>query len=244
MPAPAPLADGDDNGPRGLIRGVAFSIGLRVAQPVQMRHRNRRQPLVCSLAVFVVFALQNAPCRRSAQVSMRLVDVGQQIQVGGGITARETGAPISYCLHSAGLAVCSEAPCYLGAAQARHPRDVAPHQPPLGPLQARVLLADQRPFHPAVHLVAPLPGKPGLAGTGQKRPNLLQAHSLRGGSRRGAGSRPAGSSALARSPSEGSQSLRGDLIEALPGFRQDRPSAVVFLPALHDHIAVLGNLPP
>ena len=37
----ASFADGDRRGPRGLVAGIAFAIACRVAQPVQVRHRNR-----------------------------------------------------------------------------------------------------------------------------------------------------------------------------------------------------------
>jgi hypothetical protein len=73
----APFANGDRRGARRLVAGVALPVSRRVAQTVEVRHRNRRQPLIDSLLVLAEFALQDAPRRRSAQVPVGFVDVGQ-----------------------------------------------------------------------------------------------------------------------------------------------------------------------
>src|SRR6516165_12630143 len=64
----AALPDGDRRRPRGLVTGVALAISVRTAQAVQVCHRDPRQPLVNSLAVFVALPLQNAPRGWAAQV--------------------------------------------------------------------------------------------------------------------------------------------------------------------------------
>src|ERR1035437_362080 len=72
----APFANANHRRPRRLIRRVALAIGGRVAEPINLRHRNRRQPRVDGLAVVEVFALQNPLGRRATQIPVRLVDVG------------------------------------------------------------------------------------------------------------------------------------------------------------------------
>src|SRR5580698_1717120 len=64
----APLADGAQRGPRRLITGVALAVNVRVAEPIDLRHRYARHALVGRLAVFAELALQYPLRRRAAQV--------------------------------------------------------------------------------------------------------------------------------------------------------------------------------
>ena len=57
---PAALADGHRRGPGGLIGVVPLPIFGRFAKPVDLRHRNARQPLEDGLAILGVLPLQNA----------------------------------------------------------------------------------------------------------------------------------------------------------------------------------------
>ena len=172
---PAPLADQNRRGTRWLVAGVAFPVGCGIAQPVQVRHRDPRHPLIGNLMVFAVLPLQDVPSRWSAQVPVRLVDVGQQFHIGRRVKGGELGTLIDRRFHLAGLAIGRDQSRLLCPAQTRQPGDVAPHQALARPVQAGILVPHQRLLHPTVHLLSPLPGKPHLATAGQERPHLLQA---------------------------------------------------------------------
>jgi hypothetical protein len=131
--------------------------------------------LVDRLAVFVEFALEDAPRRWSAQVAVRLVDVSQQVDIGRSVMRGELGALIGRRFHPPAAAIRRDQPRRLRPAQAGHACDVKPHQTLAWPVQAGVLEPHQRLLHPTVDFLAPLSGKPHFAAAGQKCPNLLQA---------------------------------------------------------------------
>jgi hypothetical protein len=62
----APFADRNRRRPRGLIAGVALPVRRGVAQSIEVRHRDRRQPHIRRLRVVAVFPLENPSRRRSA----------------------------------------------------------------------------------------------------------------------------------------------------------------------------------
>src|ERR1019366_10760318 len=53
----APLADGHRGGPRPGVGETAFPIARLLPQVIEVRHRNRRQPLILGLAVLAAFPL-------------------------------------------------------------------------------------------------------------------------------------------------------------------------------------------
>ena len=175
----APLADRNRRGPRRLVAGVALPIGRRVAEPVELRHRDPRQPLVGRLAIFAVLALQNPLGRRPAQVPVRLVHIGQQVHIGGRVARGELGALIRHRLHPARLAdtprsAASPAPG-LVPSSARH--TAAPVPCPAGPgWRTGAAPASAPPSRTlpraAARQTAPVAAR-------QKRPDLLQARGFR-----------------------------------------------------------------
>src|SRR5208337_2176723 len=115
---------------------------------------DRGQPLVLRLAVVLVLALQNAPRGRSAQALMRLIDGGQQLDVGPRVALRKAVPPIADGLDLSVDAKAGDQPRHLGPAPAGHLLQVAPQQAArFAPLFLILLLA-QKSLHPAVNLLA------------------------------------------------------------------------------------------
>jgi hypothetical protein len=109
---------------------------------------------------------------------VRLVDIGQQIDVRTGVARGELGPLIDHRFHPSRAALQRNQARDLRSTQSRHPREVSPDQSLAGLVQARVLEPYQRLFDPTVHLLAPLAGEPHLSAAGQEVPNLLQAGGL------------------------------------------------------------------
>jgi hypothetical protein len=58
---PSPFSDGDGGGPGRDVVQTPFPIARLLAQLVEVRHRDRSQPLELALAIVPILALQNAP---------------------------------------------------------------------------------------------------------------------------------------------------------------------------------------
>jgi len=144
-----------------------------------VRHRDLRQPLVGSLAVFVVFPLEDALRGRPAQVPVCAIDVSQQGYVGGSVGFGKSGPLVWNCDHPPRLLIPGDQARHLSPAQTCHLSEVEPDHALVGPRQAGILVSHQGPLHPAVHFLAPLPGKPHPAVGGHQGPELLQTCGLR-----------------------------------------------------------------
>ena len=171
----APLADRDRCRPCWLVARILLAVGLRVAEPVELRHGDARQPRVHGLAVFAVLALQDSSRRRSAQVAVTLVHIRQQFYVCFRVAGRKLRSPIHDRLYPPAVGVAGDQPCHLGSAQACHSGHIPAHQTLLPPAQDRVLVLHQRSLRPGVYLVAALSGEPHAAAACEKRPDLFQA---------------------------------------------------------------------
>ena len=124
----AALANGHRGGPGLDVAQTAFAIARLLAQVVQVGHGNRGQARVLRLAVMLVLALQNAPRGRSAQVLVRLIDPGQQFDIGPRIALGKTMAPVGQDFDPAATAVARDQARHLGPAQSGHLGQVAAHQ--------------------------------------------------------------------------------------------------------------------
>jgi len=97
-------------------------------QVIEMRHRDRRQPLILGLAVLAVFSLQNTARGGTAQVLVGLIDGGQQFEVGTGIALRKAMTPVRQGLERSAFPIASDQPSHLRPAQARHLRQITAQQ--------------------------------------------------------------------------------------------------------------------
>ena len=97
----APLADRDRRGPRLDVVQTPLAVTLALAQVVQMSHRDPRQTRILLLAVELNLAFQDAPRRRPAQGLVRLIDRGQQLDVGPRVALRKTAPPVNRRLDTA-----------------------------------------------------------------------------------------------------------------------------------------------
>jgi hypothetical protein len=124
----APLTDGHRRGPRFGVVQAPLAVALAAAQVVQMSYGDGCQPRVLLSAVELDLALENAPRGRPAQGLMRLVDRGQQLDVGPREPLGETPPPIESRLDPATGCVAGDQPRDLRPAQPGHLLDVAPQQ--------------------------------------------------------------------------------------------------------------------
>jgi len=175
----APLADRYRRGPGGLITGVTFAVRLGIAEPVNLRHRDLRQALEGRLTIVVILALQNPLRRRTAQIAVALVHIGEQFHIRPGVAGGEFPPLIRSRLYLSAGGIACDQPRHLRPAQSRHAGDIPPHQSLFHSAEACVLETNQRPFRPAVYPGPTLPGESYPSGALQKRPNLLQTARLR-----------------------------------------------------------------
>ncbi len=89
----APLADLHCRGAGFRVVEKPLAVALVMAQVIKMSDRDGRQPRILGLAIDLEFALQNAPCGWSAQRLMRLIDGGQQLDVGSRVALGKTPPP-------------------------------------------------------------------------------------------------------------------------------------------------------
>ena len=156
----APLADGHRRGSRFGVVQAPLAVALAAAQVVQMGYGDGRQPCVLLAAVELDLALENAPCGRAAQGLMRLVDRGQQLDVGPREALGKTPPPIDSRLHPAAGREAGDQPRDLRPAPPGHLLDVAPQQAARRLALLRVLMLDQNALYPAINLAAICPLKP------------------------------------------------------------------------------------
>lgn len=122
-------------------RGRGLGIGenplpvtAAVAQVVEVGDGKDRQSRVFRLAVYLIFVLQDAPGGRPAQGLMRLVDLGQQLDVGARAALCKTAPAVHRCPHLAAGPETGDQPRHLRPAQPHHLFDVAPQAAILAPL--------------------------------------------------------------------------------------------------------------
>ena len=85
---------------------------------------------------------------------MRLVDGGQQLDVGSGVALRKAVPPIAHRLHGAAGLIAGNQPRHLRPAQPGHLLQVAAQQAPRLAALFGILLLAQNLLHPAVNLLA------------------------------------------------------------------------------------------
>src|SRR5271157_5356118 len=149
---PPPFADAHPRGLGLVIPQTAFAIALLAAQIVQVGHRDARQPLILRLAVLLVFALQNAPCGRSAERVVGLVDGGQQFDVGPRVALRKAVPPIAHRFHRALGLIAGNQARHLRPAAPGHLLQVTPQQTARPAALLHVLLLAQHRLHPGIDL--------------------------------------------------------------------------------------------
>ena len=132
------------------------------------------QPCILGLLVEQVFALQDAPRRRSAQRFVRLIDQGQQLDIGTRVEFGETPPLVDRHPDPPAGRITSDQPRHLRPAQPGHLFDVAPHQAPRLLALLRVPLPDQHLLHPAVELLAVFCLKPDFLAGRDKPANCFQ----------------------------------------------------------------------
>jgi len=109
---------------------------------------------------------------------MRLVDRGQQLDVGPRVELREAPPPIDRHLDPPAGRVERDQPRDLRPAQSAHLFDVAPHQASRRLAQLPVLPPHQHLLHPVVELLAVLGLKPDILAGRDKLANRLQTQLL------------------------------------------------------------------
>src|ERR1019366_6083865 len=105
-----------------------FAVAPALAQVVQMSHGDPSQPRVFAPTVELNLALQNAPCCRTTQSFVRLIDRGKQLDVRPRVALRETVPPVDGGHDLSFRRVASDQPRNLRTAQAGHLLHVAPYQ--------------------------------------------------------------------------------------------------------------------
>ena len=184
IPGPAarlrlpPLAEGHLYGLRFGVVHPALAVTPSLSQIVNMRHRDRRQPLVGGVSVELPFAFQNLLRRRPAHGFVRFVHLRQQLQVGCGEAARKPVPALAGFLDLAVFPVPANQPRHLRPAQPGHLGHVAPQQPAHRPALRPVVPHPHQPRDPVIDLLPPLPLKVNLLAGFQQRPDLLQAQFL------------------------------------------------------------------
>ena len=99
---------------------------------------------------------------RSAQGFVRLIDGGQQFDIGAGIALREAVPSIAGGLELSVGPIAGDQPRHLGPAQTGHLLQVAPHQAAGFADLFLILLLAQNLLHPAVNLLAIFAFEPDL----------------------------------------------------------------------------------
>jgi len=83
-------------------------------------------------------------------VSMRLVHLGQQRDIGVAVPRREAPSPAAPVLHRSGFRVLADQRRYLRPAQAVHFRDVTLHQTFAASARTCIFLCAQSPLRPLI----------------------------------------------------------------------------------------------
>ena len=160
------------------IHNSTFAVPPALPQPIQMRHRDLRQPLIPLIPKVMEFPLQDLLRRRTAQCLVGFIHACQQFDIRLVVTAGKAMPTVRPWLHCFAPAVQLDQPCNLRSAQSRHLGQISAHQPTTGSSQPIPALLSQRSLHPAVDLFLILGFELNLIARFQKRPDLLQAYFL------------------------------------------------------------------
>src|SRR4029077_13905004 len=109
---------------------------------------------------------------------MRLIDRGQQLQVGPGIALRKAVTPVSSRLHLAAGSIASDQPRHLSPAQPRHFPEIPPQQTPRRTALLVVLLLAEHLLDPVVNLPLCFAFEPDRLASVEKRLDLIQTQFL------------------------------------------------------------------
>ena len=176
----APFPDGYRGRPRGLVHGGMLAVQRPVAQIVQVRYRDLRQPRVFRLAEPLVLPPQNAAGRRPAQSLVGAVHICQQAYIAVGVLADELVAPVPSQLDGSGREVHLDQPRGLRHAQSGHFAQVGADGAALLLALPCVLLRDQQLLRKRVPFGAALPGKFDGVAQFQKLADLIGIQCLGG----------------------------------------------------------------
>ena len=149
----SPLANRHRRRPGRLIHNPAFAVAPALPQPIQVRHRDLRQPLIPPVAEIVEFPLQDLLRRRTAQCLVGLIHARQQFDVSSAVPAGKPMPPIRLWLALPRPSLYSWISRVICARLspvifARYRRT----SPRLARLQFAPVLLAQRPLHPGVNL--------------------------------------------------------------------------------------------
>src|ERR1700676_4636426 len=111
-----PLPNGYLHRPRLLIGDSPLPVSLVLAQIVKVRYRDRRQPPVPFISVFVKLSVQNLLRRWAAECSVCLVHCSQQLYVGPGVVPCKLVPVVTSHLHLAVFHVSRDQPRHLSPA--------------------------------------------------------------------------------------------------------------------------------
>jgi hypothetical protein len=117
---------------------------------------------------------QNTTGCRPAQRLVRLVDCGQQLDIGQSVALGKPVSAIDFAPYPPAGFITANQSRHLGPAHASHLLDIPPQQTARGLTLSRVLLFTEHPLYPAVHLFALLPRKLDCFAGFYKPANLLQ----------------------------------------------------------------------
>src|SRR6202162_1837183 len=148
----------------------ALAVTPALSQVVNVRHRDRRQPLVLGVSVELPFPFQNLLGRRSAHRLVRFIHLGQQFQVCRREETLKSVAPVVGFLHLAVFHVSAYQSRHLCATPSRHLFHFAPQQPPPHLALRSITLLSQQPRNPLIHLPPPFALKVNFLAGFQKRP--------------------------------------------------------------------------
>jgi len=109
---------------------------------------------------------------------MRLIDGGQQFDIGAGRALRKTMPPVGQNLDLPALAVARDQARHLRPAPARHLLQVTSHQSPRRTAELLVLLLTENRLDPAVNLLGSFAFEPDAGAGFQKRRHRIQVQFL------------------------------------------------------------------
>ena len=139
---PPPLADCHLHWSRLGVAHKTFAVMPPPSQVINMRNRNRSQPLIFLMFILPIFPAQNSLRRWTGHFLMGFVDSGQQLQIATSEPAGKSMALIDGLLHLAVLHVLTHQPGHLGPASSRHlghvPQQQSPHRLTLCPEALRL----------------------------------------------------------------------------------------------------------
>ena len=115
---------------------------------------------------------------RAAQSLVRLIDRGQQLDVGPSEALGEPAPPVDRWLDPATGGVAGDQPCNLCPAQPGHLFDVKPQQSARGLALLGVQLPDQQALHPGINLPATAALKPDFLAGRDEPANPFQTQLL------------------------------------------------------------------